>query len=120
MRHRDQCRWLSAWRRLPRALLLSRDARGLPGYELHALAALGPQAVEPNLWRLSRHRRIVPATGPRAGPREARSPAPSHPATHGRPGDVRADLEHSRADWGRAAGDRSYDQPGPHVDLPLL
>jgi len=31
-------------------LLLRRDARGLPRYELHALAALGPHAVKPGLF----------------------------------------------------------------------
>ena len=53
-------------------------------------------------WRLSRHRRVVPAPGRRARHEEARGDARPDPAADDRPGDVRAD--HGPACAERASG----------------
>src|SRR5262249_45557865 len=94
--------------------------RGNPGKRRHPPRGVRLLEGQLRIRRVSRHGRVVPAAGPRARSREARSPAPSHSAAHHRPRHVRADLEHASVDRRRAAGARSHDQSGADVDLSVL
>ena len=72
------------------------------------------------LWRLSRHRRAVPAAGRRARPEEARGAAAQDPAADDRPRDVRADHGSARADRHRAAHHQAHDHRCLDEPVPVL
>ena len=90
------------------------SGNGEPGRSLH------PVKGRLRLWRLSRHRRVVPAAGDRARPRQARGAARQDPTADDRSGHVCPGSGLSRPDGNWPARHQAYDRRCLDEPVPVL